>query len=396
MICRLVAAVIMLIIMMVAILAELIASWVTKHSIRGGAPAGDGSSQGQAIGLASSAHTFCIVSSFVGPEYPRAALAEWHEVPIEETLDGGRVDFFYYDGLSQDAKKYYPVRADVRCWIDYENIWDKAKLHRILGELAPDTIARTIFCDEHTVLPQGVWMIRSNLGSVGSKSRAVDNQADFLRAYRDFTADNRGQHGKQRNKHNGKQGGKRDVIMASEYIIDPMLYEDRKFHMRCYAILAIYGHGDAAIPHAWMIKQGLMIPASAKYAANDWTNPGIHDSHGHDNPDLQYFPDQFDRPDLVTACADVLRRALRVTMPTAKNYPETGRIGYEVVGADIMFTADGTPRIIEINGAPAIGDNTQKSKQNIFDAVLATVVAAGFSDSLGGSIGNPNMVVELF
>jgi len=60
------------------------------------------------------------------------------------------------------------------------------------------------------------------------------------------------------------------------------------------------------------------------------------------------------------------------------------------MGADIMFTSDGTPKIIEINAAPAIGDNTVESKHNIFDSVLTTV----FSDAFYPA-GNKSMVIEL-
>ncbi len=328
-------------------------------------------------------YTYCAVSDFMDPVYIRQALSglDIRDVPIQQLINGKRsVDFFYYDGPSSMAKKYYHVRAAIRYWLDCEDIWDKAKLHTILTRLAPDTICETILFDDPrtATLPPGVWMIRSNLGRVGRKSRAVDNQADFATTVNDFLADST---------------VKKDKIMASQYILDPMLYvppggEGRKFHMRCYVIIAAFGHGDTT-HKAWMINHGLMIPARNAYKAHDWSNPGVHDSHGHDNPDSKYWPGEFDRPDIVDACADVLGRALRVLLPTVRNYPETGKIGYEIMGADVMMLADGTAKIIEINGAPAIGDNTVQSKHDIFDAVLATVLVGL------GPVGNPAMVRQI-
>jgi hypothetical protein len=338
------------------------------------------------VGGSDTGRRYCAVSAFVGAKYISESLPGWTEVSPTDSVTAP-VDFFYYDGRSHIAKQYYSVRARVRYWLDSVNIWDKAKLHTILGECAPDTICRTIIFNDTTKdppqLPPGVWMVRSNLGAVGSKSRAVDNQRDFMSAVSDFTRDT------------GKDARRKDVIMASEYIADPMLYQGKKFHLRCYVILAVYGHGPTATRRAWMIKQGIIIPAAVAYVRGDWSNQEVHDSHGHDNADLVYFHEatpnaDLDIPLLTAKCADVLSHALECVMPTVTNYPECGHIGYEVSGADIMFTSDGNAKIIEINGAPAIGDNTRESIQNIFDSVLATVYTDEF-----GPAGNPDMVISL-
>lgn len=315
--------------------------------------------------------SYCAVSSFIGLPIIRAAMIDCEEVNISTLISGkSSVDFFYYDGPSSQVKKYYGVRARVRCWVDDRRIWDKALLHEDLMIHAPETICKTIVCYEHTVLPPGVWMIRSNLGHVGSKSRAVDNQAGFKKLFAEFSV---------------PTSGKKDVIIASEYIVDPMLYKDRKFHLRCYIIIAV-----GKVRSAWMLKHGIMIPAQSKYIAGDWNNQLIHDSHGHDNPEMIYS-EEFGRPDLFEKAAEVLGTAMTVMLAGVKNYPETLETGYDILGADVMFWADGRAKIIEINSVPAIGDNSDASKKKIYDALMATV----FSSAFGVSRGDPSGVFKL-
>lgn len=336
--------------------------------------------RGSSDGL-SELRTFAISTDRVGPEIIRARLAENGPsqrlrlgdgpAPAREIQPGGEVpvDFTYVDGDGYTDRRFYSMPGTLKYRIECAELMDKAKLHKTLMAAAPDTVCKTYFVDKTSHLPPGLWMLRSNLGHVGSKSTPVETQRDFERIAR-------------------KYAGKRDVLMISEYISRPMLYGGHKFHLRLYVIVGVF---DSGARKAWLVTHGDLVPAKAAFVLGYWENKDIHDSHKKGNPDVVIFPDRVDDSllsgtlsarDLQKAAAGVLRDALPHILPKLYNYPEA-QSGYEMFGADIMFWDDGRPKIIEVNATPDLTylneAGTREYKSYIFDGILETVVPEVFS-----------------
>jgi len=318
----------------------------------------------------------CVVNSeWLGTDYIMSNLPNWTNVPPSNDT---HVSFTFIDGDQYSSKEMYGVSAKLKYRLDCKKLMDKAQLHKILSKEAPDTICKTIFVTDKTkVSPGEVWMVRSNLGHVGSKSVAVDNTKDLIKLYRRW---NRG----------------RDVIMASEYIAKPMLYLGKKFHLRVYIIVFI--PEGTKQRRAWMLKESFLIPALENYAAVNWSNKNIHDTHGFGNPNVKVFPrdalEILDTPRLCKNMVNMLTEVFQIMVNSVENYPESTN-GYELFGADVMFTDSGAPKLIEVNSSPAVNllrDNTGRGvlNDNIFQALLATAFTEVFYPA-----GNPQLVVNL-
>lgn len=326
-----------------------------------------GSQTSKRIPDAERKRTFIVMSTHMGPERWRKALRGWQELPITAKY----ADFIFTDGKCPACKKLYDTRALLKSYLDATQMIDKSLLHELLMKEAPDTIAKTFTVGPTSVLPEGAWMIRSNWGTVGSHAVVATTTAQLLDLY-------------------NKWKDHRSIIIASEYIIRPLLHRGYKFHLRIYIIAAVYGTTPAETRKAWMVNHGLLIPALKPYVAGDWANKDIHDTHGKNNPNIYQFP--ADVPELQylqPIAADCLAKALAAVLPHVGRFKEAQN-GFQLYGADIMFWDDKRPVLIEINGGPAIGENTEESLDDIMNGYLASVMTDIFEP-----MGNPASITHL-
>lgn len=300
-------------------------------------------------------------------KHARGVLKGWR---VYDSIQHGiRPDFLYADGTGlQNGKILVP--AGLRCVVDARALFDKIRLHMLLMEKAPHTIAPTVMVRRDTQLPPGaVWVIRSNWGYAGSATRIATTQAELETAYDELV------------KH-GNPYRPKDIVevIGSEYIRDPMLYHGLKFHLRIYVVVYI----DNTRLKAWVANAGRIIPGAVKYVAEDFANAQIHDTHRDRNPTMiGTYPS--DLPDADPARVNsTIADVIRAVAPNLKKYDETDA-GYMLFGIDVMIRADGTPVIIEFNRFPSLS-----SPNALFDIVIASAFSEQF-----GPTGDPALVTEI-
>jgi hypothetical protein len=314
--------------------------------------------------------TFLYIGEQLPVEVIRARLPDWREVSIESRPK--YVDAVIASGMGLSDRRLFNIHAMLKCRLDSKELTDKVKFHTHMAIIAPDLIARTIAVDADTILPDGVWMIRANWGW-GGKAAAVATTTEELRAlYTRFVADN--------------PLKVETRVIASEYIVDPMLYNGYKFHLRIYLLIVMCADGSRYLS---MLRNGLIIPAHQKYIRGDWENAEIHDTHGRDNRGLGRFPrDLPDGEALLGAVTAALKRAIVPLLPRVNLYSEA-KNGYEMLGADVMFESDGTLRIIEINDTPGL---TWLAAHPEGDAAREEILDFLFGGAFGRVFGSDNTV----
>lgn len=154
------------------------------------------------------------------------------------------------------------------------------------------------------------------------------------------------------------------VGVVTDYIKNPLLFDGKKCHLRCYLIVTSWGKA-----FAW--DRAEIITAELPYIQDDYTNEKIHDTHGKSTDGVYYFPNNWlahtsdteeDVNKMSVAMNDALMKLYEAVKYTVAPYKEN-KYGYKLMGVDLMFTDTFQPQIIEVNVQPDLGEVNDSSQQ---------------------------------
>lgn len=138
--------------------------------------------------------------------------------------------------------------------------------------------------------------------------------------------------------------------VLDEYVIDPLLYKGRKFHIRVYFIYHQYLNSKKA----YLYEKIRLAIADDPYIPAQFNNTKIHDTHYvvKDVMELVYL-DQFLKP---KKYKEVLEQIKMLFTAIAENmdtecYTEN-QICYQVYASDIMIDSNYTIKLLEVNNQP--------------------------------------------
>jgi len=162
--------------------------------------------------------------------------------------------------------------------------------------------------------------------------------------------------------------------VLQEYILNPMLFQERKFHLRVYFM--VFQENIYLFPHY------LIITAKNKYKKEDFDNKDIHDSHySEGSVRNKIFPEDtsFSKKEVDIVQQNMLQlfKFMKSKMIKMRCY-EGDQNCYEIFAADMMLTDSLKLKILEINariGWPA----TMDRKYNLFEDQLNIVLGKLFS-----------------
>jgi hypothetical protein len=143
--------------------------------------------------------------------------------------------------------------------------------------------------------------------------------------------------------------------IASEYIVEPLLWHGLKMHLRMYW-LVVAGVAEAGVAFRTKLwTKGKILTAAKPYEKANFADKDIHDSHVKTTPRNIFFPDDLDSVDdeAKTKIFEQMRIILEehvaeILRPHAKPYEES-KLAYEVLGCDFLVTKDLRPILMEIN-----------------------------------------------
>lgn len=134
-------------------------------------------------------------------------------------------------------------------------------------------------------------------------------------------------------------------VICSTVIVNPLLLNERKFHLRLY----IFVH--AALGIVRVAPVGEIYTAKKPYVRGDWEDKLIHDSHWATTDHPYVYPDDFPVKEYLPILGIQLHQfEIELGKLIGDFAPFKGVTNaFEVLAADVMLQASGYMRILEIN-----------------------------------------------
>ena len=206
-----------------------------------------------------------------------------------------------------------------------------------------------------------IWILRIVFGGGGTHVYVIDDYIEFAKRVKSLQ------------KLDDKIIKSYPTFVLSEYINNPLIFNNKKFHLRMYYMF------NASTQKGYLHKYGQIWTAKKDYVQKDYQNKNIHDTRFYSTKKDYYFPHEFIKLysnnvilDIYEQLKELFHYILALTkaecLPDSKNC-------YEIYGADIMITEDFKVKLIEVNSR--IGILTFDNKlltEYLMEGVLETIV----------------------
>jgi len=145
-------------------------------------------------------------------------------------------------------------------------------------------------------------------------------------------------------------------IIIQEYINNPLLFNNKKFHLRSYLMIKLFNNN---ISFSYF-KKAKILTAKDNYINNDYLNHDIHDTHIGSTDKDYYFPKDLQKyankkinDDIIEYLYKQMDIIGNITVQidkknNLKNYDKVSN-AFDVLGVDLMITEDFQLKILEYN-----------------------------------------------
>ena len=159
-----------------------------------------------------------------------------------------------------------------------------------------------------------------------------------------------------------------------EYILNPLLLDERKFHIRGYYLV----HQNKK----YLMDKGRIILAKEKYKNYDYENRDIHDTHsiGLENLVRNYPEDLKINKKLKENITKQLEHLFSLTGKIDEYFEcySESKDCYQLFGFDVMITEDYQVKLIEINSGPQVPDLKIPISRELFENQIKLMVDTTF------------------
>jgi hypothetical protein len=175
-------------------------------------------------------------------------------------------------------------------------------------------------------------------------------------------------------------------VIASEYIINPLLFKGYKFHLRMYYLISYINSEFNSFLYD---DYGKILTAGNPYNIKKPFTKDVHDTHAKYSFEDNSFPkdfnentisDNFVSPNhIIKQMRDILK-GVSIILKQSKGQwlYENQQHGFHILGIDFMIDINGNVFLIECNTAPGFGysnsDNSHIFSQNIFKWINETIL----------------------
>jgi tubulin polyglutamylase TTLL9 len=155
-----------------------------------------------------------------------------------------------------------------------------------------------------------------------------------------------------------------ETWVIAKYINNPLLFNNKKFHLRIYFILTFNNNKI----NGYVFNLYPIFTAKKNYKNENYENKDIHDTHmqkGKEN--VLFFPSDFiiqkgfDKTQKILLDIKIICQKLFDFIKTNVNIKcyEDSKFCYELYGLDLMITEDYNVKILELNDKPGISSLTE-------------------------------------
>jgi hypothetical protein len=215
--------------------------------------------------------------------------AKFQEKNIYEKNFDNMIDFLHMYELV--PKELYYTRTRLKNYINDLSITNKNNLYNLSYSHNKQKTLQ-YFIETYEYNPQRnykfifknnqPWYIKLNAAGQGQGNMIIHNYNEFLHKLRTVK--------------NAKHG-----FILNKYIMNPLLFKDKKFHIRIYFINYINSNN---IKKSYLSRYGQIFTARDKYIQEDFGNKHIHDTHLKSSDKDWFFPDDFTNTNITTLDMD--------------------------------------------------------------------------------------------
>ena len=176
--------------------------------------------------------------------------------------------------------------------------------------------------------------------------------------------------------------------VLQEYITKPLLYENKKFHLRGYYIYVRNNNFKKNDKEGYILNNHRIFTAKNEFKNSDYLNKDIHDTHMSSTSKYINFKPDISNLIGITQTTKIekdihflFKNILNVTNTLCYNEDKSC---YHIFASDIIITNDYKIKLIEINGSaglPYFNDDIRKINHptKIFKNILKLIVEPKFS-----------------
>lgn len=187
--------------------------------------------------------------------------------------------------------------------------------------------------------------------------------------------------------------------VLQEYIDNPLLYENKKFHLRGYFLYHKTDKGNKG----YVLNNHCIATAKQEYQKSDYLNKLIHDTHFHSaSKNIDFKPDISEVIGKVntTKIDEQINLLFQSILKIIKTpcFPEN-KYCYHFFASDIIITSDYKIKLIEINKSPGLPTENYTNKISdpnfIFQEIVRNIVDKHYTPINPPTIPEKNYFIEL-
>lgn len=309
-------------------------------------------------------YTYLIKSEYLDPDAIKEVFAERGNWMEYIKTDGKGPEFFFKDGKFRTDRSFYNINATISNIMEKNikySIYTKDFLYKIFmtynKNLCKKFMVRQYNITKNNYLTitrekfgGKIWILKAVMSSSGADIHIMETYEDYLSFFQAKPKLNR--------------------WVLAEYIMNPLLIYDRKFHIRVYFLAT----GEQKYYYQ---TSGFMITAAEPYVLGEYSNKKIHDTHQASSIPNLFFPQGLEiyPKEKVEYIADQISELCYHIGRMSSNLKcyKGDKYCFEIFGIDIMVTNDFKIKLLEINEKES-WLTTYDFTKNYLRGIMETVV----------------------
>ena len=163
--------------------------------------------------------------------------------------------------------------------------------------------------------------------------------------------------------------------VLQEYITDPLLYKNKKFHLRTYFLF------NNINKKYYYFDKSIIATARLNYKNQDYLNKDIHDTHFYRTDRQITFPDDFNKIlnnkeiNNINKQIEYLFKHIGELIKTRVKCYLENKLCYHLFGADLLIDNDLQVKLLELNTNPGCTSNIfRKGKYNYPESIFENII----------------------